>query len=98
MTEGELGDRLFIVFRGAVAVRKRQADGERELARLAPGDFFGEMSLFDDEPRLATVAAVDEVEVLVLDRDHFHSLVLQRPGILMELCMTLVRRLRKAVS
>jgi Cyclic nucleotide-binding domain len=98
VTEGELGDRLFIVFRGAVAVRKRLGDGERELARLAPGDFFGEMSLFDDETRSATVAAVDEVEVLVLNRDQFHSLVQQRPSILMELCVTLVRRLRKAIS
>jgi hypothetical protein len=97
VTEGEIGDRLFIVFRGAVAVRIRQTDGERELARLVPGDFFGEMSLFDDEPRSATVAAVDKVEVLVLSRDHFRSLVQQRPGILMALCTTLVRRLRKAI-
>ena len=54
------------------------------------------MALFDDEPRSATVTAMDEVEVLVLQRDRFHSLVRQRPGILMEVCATLVRRLRQA--
>ncbi len=66
VTEGDPGDRLCIVYRGEVAVRRKLPDGERELARLETGDFFGEMSLFDDEPRSASVAAVDEVEVLVL--------------------------------
>jgi CRP-like cAMP-binding protein len=66
------------------------------LARLGPCDFFGEMALFDDEPRSATVTAADEVEVLALQRDRFHSLVQQRPSILMQLCTTLVRRLRQA--
>ncbi len=93
--EGESGDRLCIVYRGEVSVRKRLAQGERELARLGAGDFFGEMSLFDDEPRSATVSAIDDVEVLILNRDRFHSLVQQRPAVLMELCTTLVRRLRR---
>jgi CRP-like cAMP-binding protein len=90
--EGEAGDRLCIIFSGSVAVTK----GGHELARLAAGDFFGEMALFDDEPRSATVTAIDDVEVLELERDRFRSLVRQRPSILMELCSTLVRRLRQA--
>jgi hypothetical protein len=92
VTEGEAGDRLCIINRGEVVVRK----GSRVLARLSAGDFFGEMSLFDDAPRSATVAAVGEVEVLELERQRFHSLVQQRPSILIELCTTLVRRLRQA--
>jgi hypothetical protein len=92
VTEGETGDRLCIVYRGGVLVQK----GGRVLARLGTGDFFGEMALFDDEPRSATVTALDEVEVLVLQRERFHSLVQQRPSILMQLCTTLVRRLRQA--
>jgi CRP-like cAMP-binding protein len=92
--EGERGDRLCIIHSGNVVVTK----GAHELARLAAGDFFGEMALFDDEPRSATVTAVDDVEVLALERDRFHSLVRQRPGVLMEVCATLVRRLRQAES
>jgi HEAT repeat protein len=92
VTEGESGDRLCIIYRGEVLVRKEGVT----LARLTAGDFFGEMSLFDAEPRSATVTAIDEVEVLVLQRDRFHSLVQQRPSILMQLCTTLVRRLRLA--
>jgi MFS family permease len=92
VSEGESGDRLCIVHSGNVVVKK---DG-RVLAQLAVGDFFGEMALLDDEPRSATVIAIDDVEVLVLQRDRFHSLVHQRPSILIEVCTTLVRRLRQA--
>jgi CRP-like cAMP-binding protein len=70
--------------------------GGHELARLSAGDFFGEMALFDDERRSATVVALGEVEVLTLQRDRFHSLARQRPSMLLELCATLVRRLRQA--
>jgi MFS family permease len=90
--EGEPGDRLCIIYSGDVAVSK----GPHVLARLAAGDFFGEMALFDDGPRSATVTALNDVEVLALERDRFHSLVRQRPTILMEICATLVRRLRDA--
>ncbi|HEX6441334.1 MAG TPA: cyclic nucleotide-binding domain-containing protein, partial [Stellaceae bacterium] len=92
VTEGDTGDRLCVVYRGEVLVRK----GGRVLARLGSGDFFGEMALFDDEPRSATVTAVAEVEVLSLQRERFHTLVQQRPSVLMQLCTTLVRRLRQA--
>ena len=70
--------------------------GGHELARLSTGDFFGEMALFDDERRSATVVALGEVEVLTLQHDRFHSPARQRPSILLELCATLVRRLRQA--
>lgn len=98
-TEGELGDTLYIVFRGEVVIRKRiSATEERELARLTSGQLFGEMSLFDDERRSATVVAATEAEFLTLDRDHFHSLAYQRPEIPMQLCKVLAGRLRSAIS
>ena len=49
VTEGETGDRLCIIYRGDVLVRKEGVT----LAQLFVGDFFGEMSLFDAEPRSA---------------------------------------------
>ena len=98
ITEGEVGDNMFIIYRGEAVVRKHIPQGDRELARFGVGDFFGEMSLFDDEPRSATVAALNDVEVLVLSRDRFHSLVQQRPAVLMQLCTALVRRLRKTAG
>ena len=92
VSEGEVGDRLCVVYSGRVVVKR----GGHVLRQLGAGDYFGEMALFDDGPRSATVTAIDEVEVLVLQRDRFHSLVRQRPSMLMEVCATLVRRLREA--
>ena len=96
VVEGDVGDKLYIIYRGTVAVRK--AGHETELARLGSGQVFGEMSLFDDEPRSASVAAIEETEVLSLGRDQFHSLAHQRPQIVMEICKVLVGRLRSANS
>ncbi len=98
ITEGTPGDHMYIVFTGEVRVHKKQAAGDSELARLGAGQMFGEMSLFDDQPRSATVSAVGEAEVLSLDRERFLSLVHQRPQILMEVCKVLVQRLRTAIS
>lgn len=96
--EGEVGDRLFVVAKGEVVVRKKHDSDERELTRLHAGEMFGEMSLFDDLPRSASVIAAGDAEVLALDRDHFNSLVQQRPQILMQICRVLVTRLRTAIS
>ena len=95
--EGDLGDKLYIVFKGEVAIRKRMADStEKEITRLSAGQLFGEMSIFDDERRSASVVATTDAELLALDRDHFHSLAYQRPEIPMEVCKVLVGRLRTA--
>ena len=99
VSEGDIGEKLYIVFKGEVAVRKRMSDNEeRELARLKAGELFGEMALFDHERRSATVVAITDVELLALDREHFHSLAFQRPDIPMQVCKVLVGRLRTAIA
>ncbi|MEN6543818.1 cyclic nucleotide-binding domain-containing protein [Parvibaculum sp.] len=95
--EGEAGDKLFIVLSGEVVVRKQTEDGaERDLARLTSGELFGEMALFDEEPRSASVIALTDADFLALERDHFLSLAFQRPDIPMQVCKVLVSRLRNA--
>ena len=97
--EGDVGNKLYIVLSGEVAVRKRVSETEqRELARLRSGQLFGEMALFDDERRSATVVAVTGVELLALDGEHFRSLAFQRPDIPMQVCRVLVGRLRLAIG
>jgi CRP-like cAMP-binding protein len=90
--DGSIGDTLFIVVAGQVAVRK----GGRTLAVLGPGDYFGEMALIDDAPRAAAVVALTELRLLRLSRLVFHSLSQDHPGVLAELCRLFVRRLRLA--
>ena len=79
VVEGEHGDALYVITRGAVAVSRRVQGGASErLARLREGDFFGEAALLGDPVRNATVTADDAVtvlrlqraEVLALDDDH----------------------------
>ncbi len=98
ISEGDHGNKLYIVYRGELAIRKRVSETEdHELARLTSGQIFGEMALFDDrERRSATVVAVRESELLALDREHFRSLAYQRPDIPMEICKVLASRLRIA--
>ncbi|MBK9090277.1 MAG: mechanosensitive ion channel family protein [Holophagales bacterium] len=74
--QGDAGRSLFVVRTGDVRVEKADGGGSpRELARLGPGSFFGEMSLLTGEPRSASVVAVGEVEVVVVEKDAFSTLL-----------------------
>jgi small-conductance mechanosensitive channel/CRP-like cAMP-binding protein len=73
--QGEAGRSLFVVRAGDVRVEKADGSSTRELARLGPGSFFGEMSLLTGEPRSASVVALGEVEVVVVEKDAFATLL-----------------------
>ncbi len=73
--EGGDPDAFFIIVRGRVGVY-RQVDGEeREVNRLGPGEFFGEIGLLAGAPRIATVRALEPTELLRLDQETFQRLV-----------------------
>ena len=75
--EGEVGDALYLIFKGAVVVSKR---GRPEpVARLKDGDFFGEMALLFGEPRSATVTTETEAEVFCLAAEDFKRFVGRTP-------------------
>jgi len=93
---GEPGRSLYVVTSGQVQVLYPARDSEFELARLGPGDFFGEMALLNDKPRSATVRAVDAVEALVLDKSEFRGIVVDRPHVALKLLEALSVRIRHA--
>ncbi len=95
-TEGEPGDRFFILEQGKALFFKRSGDEELEVGRAGPGEYFGEMSLFDDSPRSATVTVPEDSLLLALDRDRLHSLVDQKPEIAWAFCRELSTRLRES--
>jgi CRP/FNR family transcriptional regulator len=95
-SEGDAGDRLFVVLHGKVKISRAAADGrENLLAVLGPGEMFGELSLFDPGPRTATVTAVTDAALASLDHDDLRPLLLQQPAVAVQLLRALAQRLRR---
>ena len=94
LKEGETGQEMFLVRRGAIVVSKAVAPPvEQVLARMGPGDFFGEMSLFDHAPRSATIQAdtTGDVSLLVLDRESLETLIEANPRVAVSFFHALVQ-------
>ena len=95
--EDDPGDALYVVATGQVKVVLIGEDGrEVILSVMGPGEFFGEMSLLDDEPRSAHVIAMEDSTLAVLRREDFEGLLTQTPQIALALLRELSRRLRRA--
>ncbi len=91
------GKNLFFVIDGSVKVTRLSKDGrEVILAMLNAGDFFGEMSLLDGQSRSANVIALEETEVLSLNRDDFLVVLHDYPKIAIQLLKEMTSRLRKS--
>ncbi|HSQ40989.1 MAG TPA: Crp/Fnr family transcriptional regulator [Fibrobacteraceae bacterium] len=88
---------LFLIAEGEVKVYMTGMDKrETILTLLTKGDFFGEMSLIDGEPRSASVKSVTPAEVLIIRREHFIQQIKQTPDLAMSLLVEMSKRLRKA--
>ncbi len=79
LRQGERGDTMFVVFSGTAEVLREQEVGRPEfIAELLPCDVFGEVALLEGGPRTRTVRASSDLCLLVIERDAFHALVLNR--------------------
>lgn len=88
---------LYLIASGTVQVYMTGVDGrETILSFLERGDFFGEMSLIDGEPRSASVRTVTDAQLMIIHRDPFLTLIRQTPEIAMSLLSEMSKRLRKA--
>lgn len=87
ITEGEQGDEFYVVLAGEVEVIK----GGKTLVRLKAGVHLGEMALVDNAPRSATVLARSNVNLLVMRREEFFSLIRSEPVIATKLLWSLVQ-------
>ena len=94
--QGEPGDCMYVVQEGQVEVVLVSPGEEASLARLGPGDVFGEMALFERELRCATVRALGEARVLTVDRKGFLRRVHEDPSLAYRILQTMSRRLREA--
>lgn len=88
--EGQPGGAFYVIERGTATV----ALGGKELARLADGDFFGEMALIDQGPRSATVRAESDMELWTIEPAEFDELLDDVPFVARQILKVLSNRLR----
>ncbi len=79
--QGDPGSTFYIIKSGVIAVKVKKDDTEVEVARLQPGSYFGEMSLLAGDPRSATCVALEDSELLCLDRETFGVLLQENPPV-----------------
>jgi CRP-like cAMP-binding protein len=94
--QGDPGDALHVITAGSVKIVLPSPEGEEAIiATLRTGDFFGELSLLDGEPRSATAVAVEATETLSLPRNVFHELLDAHPELRDALFAALTQLLRR---
>jgi ATP/ADP translocase/HEAT repeat protein len=91
-TEGEMGDALYVVVRGSVAILR----GHTRLAILGVGEAFGEMAVLEEVPRSATSEAAEESEVLRIGSEEFYEMLHEQVEIAEGVIRMLSNRLREA--
>jgi len=108
--EGTQGEELYIVLQGEVQILKRVRRKHlfapeslitfnnqlyRELSRLQAGQYFGDLTLFDEMPRAATAIAHTDCTLLALKRNSFQTLISEHPEIALRMCREMSLRLRE---
>ena len=97
LTEGEVGDSLYAIISGRVKVFIGDEDGREIILKiLGPGDFFGEMSMIDKQPRSASVSTLENSTFKVLSHTAFETAVEKAPRIATLVMQALAKRLRDA--
>ncbi|MFD2417610.1 Crp/Fnr family transcriptional regulator [Amycolatopsis pigmentata] len=95
-TEGEPGDKLYIILSGKVKIGRKSPDGRENLLWIAgQSDMFGELSIFDPGPRTSSATTVTEVRAVSMDRPSLRKWISTRPEIAEQLLRVIARRLRR---
>jgi CRP-like cAMP-binding protein len=92
--QGDIGTGFFVIVSGLVRVVR---DGT-VVARLGPGEFFGELSVLDRLPRNATVAAEDETSCMALASWDFERVLLEQPALTLAILRGVATRLREVTE
>ena len=95
--EGDTSDTCYVVGDGHARATREHPDGRQiTLAHFGPGDIFGELAMFGDEARSATVETLDQVDAVAILGADFRRLLKEHPDIAVKLVVSLGRRLREA--
>jgi CRP/FNR family transcriptional regulator len=95
-SEGDTGDKLYIILSGKIKLTKSAPDGRENLLSVhGPGEMFGELSLFDPIPRTSSATAVTNAELAGVAHDDLRTWLSTRPEVAMHLLQALAKRLRR---
>lgn len=95
--EGDTSDTCYVVRHGHTRAIREHTDGRSiTLSHFGPGDIFGELAMFDDERRSATVETLDEVDAIAILGSDMRRLLREHPDIAVKLVIALGRRMREA--
>lgn len=94
-SEGEPGNAMFMILSGRVAIIKGDLQNPTILAFRGVGEIFGEMAILENQPRSATVVALDNAHLVGIQRTKFQELLSEMPSVSLSVMETLSSRLRK---
>lgn len=94
ISEGEMGDSLYLIAAGRVRVEKHG----KLVTELGARECVGEMAILDSEPRSATVRAIEPVTALKIEREDFYDLLHEKHEIAQAIIKVLTRRLRRTTE
>jgi len=95
-SEGDSGDRLYVILEGKVKLTRTASDGrENLLSVLGPGEMFGELSLFDPRARTSSAVAVTDLRLGGLGHEDLRPWIASRPEVAVHLLRALAKRLRR---
>jgi len=95
-SEGDDGDKLYIILTGKIKLTKAAPDGRENLLSVhGPGEMFGELSLFDPIPRTSSATAVTSARLAGLAHDDMRAWLSTRPEVAMHMLQALAQRLRR---
>lgn len=92
--QGEPGDRMFVVQEGRVAIVLAHNGRESIIAVRGPGEFFGEMALFEREQRMATVRSLGGARILSIDQKNLMRRLHEDPSLGYRIIQTMSQRIR----
>jgi len=93
--QGDVADAAYVIIEGTADVLVGSSEGESSVAKLARNAFVGDMAIFSDIRRTATVRALEHLEVLRIKKEHMMEMVLTEPSLTLAVLETLVDRLTK---
>lgn len=96
--EGAEGESMFLVWSGRVAIVKGELDSPVVLAYRIAGEIFGEMAVLENQPRSASVVALEDTRLLELSRTRFEQLLSEQPSVSRSIMEVLSARLRHMTS